>query len=123
MMRPRTLLALAALGEEEDFAEIDGRYPDDSMCGTLYNRALMAFNSEPSDRKKADALLKGAIKRNPHVVDLLLGDDEPPTPGSYTLGSAEEAASFARYAWATWLALPDALEWLKETIRPQPSKA
>lgn len=119
-VRQQALLALAALGEEEDFAELDARYADDSMCGTLYNRALMEFNRETRDRTKADALLKSAIKRNPHVPAMLLADDEPEDlAGMYSLGSAEEAENYARYAWAVWQAVPEALEWLTETQQPK----
>lgn len=119
-VRQQALLALAALGEVEDFAELDAQYADDSMCGTLYNRALMEINRENADRTKAEALLKSAIARNPHVPAMLLANDEPEDlAGMYSLGSAEEAKAYARYAWAVWQAVPEALEWLEGTQQPK----
>lgn len=117
-VRELAMLVLAAIGGTVAFGELDARYPDDNMCGTLYNRALMAFVD--GDRAKAGQLLKAAIKRNPHVPGLLTAEDEPDRyGGAYPLGSEEEALQFCKFAWVMWQVVPGALDWIEEQQQPK----
>jgi tetratricopeptide (TPR) repeat protein len=119
-VRQVALLCLATLCDPDTFHELDTRYEDDDMCGTLYNRALMEFHDVGGDRKKADSLLKAAIKRNPHVAHMLCSEQEPAVASQmYTPGSPEEAAGYVRYAWSTWLCVEGAVEWVQETQQPK----
>lgn len=116
--REPAMLVLAALRDTELFLKLDAQFPDDDMCGTLYNRALMAFVD--GDRAKATRLLKAAIKRNPHVPGLLTAEDEPDRyHGAYTPGSEEEALQFCKFAWVMWQVVPGALDWLGELQQPK----
>lgn len=117
-VREPAMLVLAAIRGTETFQKLDAQYPDDDMCGTLYNRALMAFVD--GDRAKAGQLLKAAIKRNPHVPGLLTAEDEPDRYlGGYTPGSEEEALQFCKFAWVMWQVVPGALDWIEEQEQPK----
>lgn len=119
-IRQFLLLCMAALVMEKAFKEIDKKYKDDAFSSTLYNRALMAFTTQHKD---ADKLLRDAIQRNPHVVDLLLEADEAdgPAPRSVELGSREEAMGYTEFAWTMWHNVPGCMEWV-ERVAKEPRK-
>ncbi len=112
-VRQSALLCLAGLGDEESFKEYDGRYKDDNMCGTLFNRALMQHRA--GHAANALELLKKANARNHHVMPLLLAAEPPEDQyGLFSIGSQEEALDYARYAWAVFHAMPGAMDLLKQ---------
>ena len=115
-VRQYLLLTHAGLIMEKEFKELDKRYKDDAFCSTLYNRALMAFTAK---RKNADKLLRDAIQQNPHVVDLLLAEEEPDAqgPGSVMLGSREEAMGYTDLARSIWENVPDCMEWVERVAK------
>ncbi len=115
-IRQFLLLTFAGLVMEQRFKEIDMKYKDDAFSSTPYNRALMAFTTQ---RTNADKLLRDAIQRNPHVVDLLLEEDgsDKPAPGSVLLGSREEAMVYTELAWSIWHNVPGCMEWVERVAK------
>jgi len=80
-----------------------------------YARALLRFRQQgPSTTARKD--LQHALQANRHVADFLLDEEEMPErlPGSYKIGSEEEAAICADLLLEVWQATPGAIEWLAE---------
>jgi tetratricopeptide (TPR) repeat protein len=115
-IRARIVPILASLGRDDAADEVLGRFPADDMDASFYNRALMTFRHE-GDSGKARDELSAAIRRNPDVVETLLGRKELPEETlswSHSLSSEDEAALYVGYAEDAWESTPGALSWLAE---------
>ncbi|MDQ3100877.1 MAG: hypothetical protein M3R08_05795, partial [Bacteroidota bacterium] len=89
-------------------------FKDDAAAAAVFNRALHAFTTRGAG-PAAKKLLDVAIEANKHVVPILLQrDPDLPKPGSYMLGSKEEAISYLGTAHMIWHGVPGAIEWLKK---------
>jgi tetratricopeptide (TPR) repeat protein len=112
---PLAALLLEA-GHDDAFDGLLHRYAKDDSTLMAYAAALRAFRAH-GDAAASRRALRRAVKRNPHVVDVLLGLAAPPAGGSFAPGSIEEAAYCAVILEAAWERTPGALEWLEERER------
>lgn len=93
-------------------------YTEDISASIAYARALLSFRKE-GDSADARKHLDLAVKRNPHMVKLILGGREIPevTSEHYTLGSKEEAIAYAPDALPAWRKTSGAVAWVKSWRR------
>ncbi len=101
-----------------DSEELDAlleRYAEDYFAMTAWTRVLASLRNG-DDAARTKHLLDEARKRNPHVVDFLLGaqplwDDV----GEYVaIGKESEAAHYAETCLRHWRDTPGAITWLRE---------
>ena len=104
-----------AAGRDSEALELLQRYPEDFKAEWLYSMALLAFRHSGADTNSA-AKLRGAMKRNPHVPDFLLGRKPMPSsmPPQYAIGSRDEAIIYTDVHRDNWRKSQGALEWLKQ---------
>ena len=109
------MLWLLETERAEDLEALFEEYSDDAMADGLYPRVLFAFRLY-GDSRQTRAILKEAIKWNPHVPDCLLGRRRPSRSMSeyVAVGGEDEAANHALAALPLWRKTPGALEWLAE---------
>ena len=95
------------------------RFPDDVAANWAYSRALLFFQlqSHPTDR--ANQALRKAMKANPHVPPLLLGEEPMPRdlPRFIGFGDVNEAAEYVAFAHDAWRHTSGALPWLRQQKR------
>lgn len=99
--------------EAEDLLERSD-YRDDASCEWAYGRALLRFREE-GDSSGARTALAEARKRNPHVIDLLVGTKRLPDalPQYLEIGGESEAISYAAERAEGWEQTSGALDWLR----------
>ncbi len=109
--------ALMILGDNRSTQDLLDCYPEDFGAAPAFNSALVAFRRR-GDTKVARKRLAGALKRNPHVADLLLDRGEFPDelPAGYTFGSLDEAAVYIIEAGHAWTESPGSLKWLADFV-------
>ncbi len=91
---------LLTQGRDAQAAEILQNYDEDS-ASWHYTNTLIEFrcNGASMATKKA---MRSAFEANPYVVQLLLSDEPPEIPSSYTVGSPEEAANCISELTEAW---------------------
>jgi tetratricopeptide (TPR) repeat protein len=101
-------------GEDAEAGKLLDSYDVDNSTPLAYARALLAFRKE-GDSRQARKQLELAVKKNPHMVKLLLGTgkvtEDPPE--YYRLGSKEEAIAYGPDAFPAWQKTAGAVAWLK----------
>ncbi len=115
---------VAAKADDEAWQLLD-EYPGDDMAAWAYTRALLAFRKK-GDSPQAIAALRRAIRQNPHVPALLLGDKPmPETPPEYTIfGDESEAVAYVYEDFNNWWKTRGAIAWLRaqQGSAPPPKK-
>jgi len=98
----------------EGVEAIQKQYKEDFGTQYSYNRALLLFKKFGPESKRASSQLEKAIERNLFVPRHLLGKTKMPKqiPGSYSMGSREEAIIYTDDALRAWKETPGALSWL-----------
>lgn len=118
-VRAMALEALFKLGKFEDALKIAEQYPDDAMSETMYGRALALFKL--GQRQEATMALQEAVEYLPLVGKELSKTKHrlPKTasPGFITMGGADEAYYYWERWGQFWEEDPEALEWLRGTMR------
>ncbi|MFN8489756.1 MAG: hypothetical protein U0350_19380 [Caldilineaceae bacterium] len=91
---------------------------DDGMAEWLYTAALIAFRAQGVG-PETDALLREALKMNPHVPAYLTGRKKIPVhlPPYIGFGDENEAVSYATSYLKHWRRTPGAVEWLKRVAK------
>ncbi|MCY3625917.1 MAG: hypothetical protein OXH82_04310 [Candidatus Dadabacteria bacterium] len=104
------LFALDDLSEVENLLEI---YREPDFAEWHWNMALLTFRRE-GDSADAASILDQAIEVNPFVPKLLTGATPVPVsmPPQYSLGSPEEAISYAFLNGKNWSDTKGALTWV-----------
>ncbi|HUW84847.1 MAG TPA: hypothetical protein VMZ31_18865 [Phycisphaerae bacterium] len=112
------LPALIELGRDKEAADLTAESGDEDTAAWAYARALLAFRMEGAGASSTK-LLQQAVKTNRHVPKYLLGNSEIPAslPGSFSLGSEEEASICAAELMDAWSGTPGAGKWLKAELR------
>ena len=97
-----------------------GRFPEDGAANWAYSRALLVFQLKGRATDMANQALSEAMKANPHVPPLLLGEEPMPRelPRFVGFGDINEAAEYAAFARDAWRHTSGALFWLKKQKRP-----
>jgi tetratricopeptide (TPR) repeat protein len=91
------------------------QFPEDAAANWAYNRALLFFQLKGQASEMADQALRGALKANPHVPPLLLGDQPMPRelPQFIGMGDLNEAVEYVAFAHNAWRHTSGALLWLR----------
>ncbi len=107
------LQCLLESGADEELGALLDRYGDDTSPEIRYTHALWMFRRQ-GPGAEANALLKNALKANPHVSGYLLKKKKlsKHVPEAAHEGSEEEAEAYAVGAADTWHGTLGALEWL-----------
>jgi tetratricopeptide (TPR) repeat protein len=107
------LNALLVAARDDEAGGLLRQYGDDPTALWQYGWALWAFRRD-GDCPAARQRLRAAFRANRHVPAYLTGDVEwtDATPGSYTLGSREEALVLVDELGDAWESSPGAVEWL-----------
>ncbi len=100
----------------EDARKLLQDYAGDNMASFAWGKVLERYLA--GDHAGAQRALKSARQENPFVELYLGGQRKPPDsmPGSYTLGSDEEALICVDSVGAAWAKHPAALSWLMEQL-------
>ncbi len=108
------------MGEEMRSSLLLDRYKREKSAVWLYGDALLKYWMRGEDRTSL-ARARKALKANPHVAALLLGDGcgRPPDPRTYAYGDESEAWFCTELLVGAWEREGDALEWLDE-VRKRP---
>lgn len=103
------------MGEEMLSSLLLDRYKNEKSAVWLYGDALLQYWVRGEDRTSL-ARTKKALKANPHVAALLLGDGfgRPADPRTYAYGDESEAWFCAELLVGAWTRDGDALPWLRE---------
>ena len=111
---------LLTTGDHDALEELLAAYEGDAFTEWAYAKVLLAFRK--GGRTDADAALRLAWERNPHVPGLLIGAKSLPRrlPDHYALGSREEAIVYVLQNKDNWSATPGALSWLAEAVQTLP---
>lgn len=108
---------LLASGYDAELQELLDRYPEEWSATWAYTRALHTFRTSGAG-PKADQALAAALEVNPFVPLYLLGllplPDEPPQ--YYGMGDENEALVYLAESADQWLASPESVAWLVETL-------
>ncbi|MDB5104218.1 MAG: hypothetical protein JWP91_1907 [Fibrobacteres bacterium] len=112
------LQCLLESGGDDELGALLIRYGDDTSPEIRFTHALWMFRRQ-GPGPVADALLKDALKANPHVPGYLLKRKpvSKRVPASAHEGSEEEAEAYASGASDTWHGTLGALEWLASRSR------
>ena len=102
------MFALDDLSEVEDLLET---YREPDFAEWHWNMALLTFRRE-GDSAGAASILDQAIEVNPFVPKLLTGTTPVSMPPQYSLGSPEEALSYAFLNGKNWSDTKGALIWV-----------
>jgi tetratricopeptide (TPR) repeat protein len=106
---------LLEMGRDEEVGVLLSEYPDHAGATLVYAGVLWEFrrNGDAADARKA---LAQALRVNPHVPEVLLDSSasEFLAPGSFALGSEEEALEAAVEIGRAWETTPGALDWLRQ---------
>ncbi len=108
---------LLATGGDAALADLLRQYPDEGSATWAYTRALAAFRRHGAGGP-ADAALRQALTTNPFVPAYLLGLKKLPRqlPAYVGFGDEHEAVAYIAEAAETWLATPQAVEWLATVL-------
>jgi tetratricopeptide (TPR) repeat protein len=106
---------LLELDAREELDALLTRYAEDYFAITAWTRVLASLRNGDDPARTKD-LLDEALKRNPHVVDFLLGAEQMRDDvGEYvTLGEESEAAHYAESCLRHWRATRGAITWLRK---------
>lgn len=98
----------------EGVEAIQKQYKEDFGTQHSYNKALLLFKKLGPESKRTSTQLEKAIERNLFVPKYLLSKVKMPKqiPGSYSMGSKEEAVIYTDDALRAWKETPGALNWL-----------
>ncbi|MGN0144588.1 MAG: DUF6398 domain-containing protein [Clostridium sp.] len=98
-------------GRLEEAEEILSRCEHDYLLDTIYNRAALLFKT--GKMKEAESALRRAYRRNPFVMDYLLGAKAvKDVKVAVRPGSSEEAMRYAKLGVEVWKG-SEMVEWLK----------
>ncbi len=116
-VRYQLLVWLLKAGSVADIDALLAEY-DDASAAWLFGAALHQFRTRGPDAT-ATAALREAIRFNPHVLPMLLGDVPFPDgpPDTYSPGEADEAEMYVCDAMAPWFEAVGAMEWAAEVTR------
>jgi hypothetical protein len=106
-------------GADERALELASAYPDDMLVATLFGRWLALWRL--GRRPGAESELRAAAKDRPRVVHALLAAEmaRPESdPYGIVVGGEEEAWLYREAMRETWLATPEALEFLRSLPPP-----
>lgn len=113
------LIAENRLSEAEKLLE---QFDDDFTAHMYYSKAILLFKKS-GDCSQAQAALEKAVKKNRHVISLLISLEElPEDTGQFTPGSPEEAASYLAASAKTWMEDESTLKWISEFIEKKLDK-
>lgn len=117
-IRYSLLNLLLEMQRDQEASALIKEYADDGMAEWVYTQALLAFRQQGAGAR-ANAALRKAIKRNPHVPAYLLGKKKLPArlPPYIGFGDENEAVHYASGYLKHWRRTPGAVEWLKETVK------
>ncbi len=117
-MRSFLVSKLFTLDDLTGVADILETYREPFFCEWNWNMALLLFRRE-GDSAAADSALAEALENNRFVSELLIGTRRIPAamPQYYTLGSLEEAATYAFLNEINWSGTKGALFWIAEKTK------
>lgn len=97
-----------------DIEKLLKKFPDDGTAHWEYNLALYFFKKFGPESDKTINQIKAAVKSNPFIEKYLTGKLKEPkqSPGSFSLGSKEEAICYFQDSAIPWINTSSALEWL-----------
>ncbi|HKQ56390.1 MAG TPA: hypothetical protein VJY35_00865 [Candidatus Eisenbacteria bacterium] len=109
---------LIEMGRDDEAAAVLGGYDEDISAMLRYARALVEFRRE-GDGDLARRWRAAGIRANPHAVKYLIGNEALPgrRPGSYALGSEDEAVLVGFALAASWKGTAGAVEWMRAARR------
>jgi tetratricopeptide (TPR) repeat protein len=118
-VRDVLLPALFAMGRDGEAGKLLQQFGGDISAAWKYGWALWTFRRE-GDSELARQRLREAVRANRHVPRYLTGKAEwpGPLPGSYALGSEEEAVICADELGDAWRRTPWAEHWLN-AVKPK----
>lgn len=113
-VRYELLPVLLAQGRLEEARALMKRFQDDCEYSVVFAWGRVLERQMSKDDAGAVQALAAARKQNAHMEGYLNGRRKLPKnrPGSYTLGSKEEALCYADALLLAWKAHPEASEWL-----------
>lgn len=118
-LREELVRLLLERGDAKGALEICGRYPDDAMAGTLFNRPLALFLL--GRHVEAEHALREAMAMRPHLLPMLLAAEAkaPRTEGQFVrVGGKEEAWIYREDHRVLW-ANSGALTWARGVGAPK----
>ena len=91
-------------------------FEQEHTTALIYSRALLLFQVKDKSMARANRVLREALRANPHVPALLLGEQAMPEQTSPFVGSGDlsEAAEYVSTAYDAWRQTSGALFWLRE---------
>ena len=110
-------------GDDTRALALADEYPDDAFVETLFGRGLALWRL--GRQAEAEVALAAAAADRPRVVAALLAREmKPPEihPDRVTVGGEDEAWLYRESMRETWLAAPDALEFLRRAPTPAPRR-
>jgi tetratricopeptide (TPR) repeat protein len=112
-LRHELLPAYLALNRLEPARALLQKY-DEAGLGAVFSWCAVLERWLSGDLPAAKQALAVARKQNPHIQVYIKGHREVPNelPGSYSIGSKEEALCFAEVLRSAWARHPQALTWL-----------
>lgn len=117
----RYMLAICLLEErtpeaQSTLQDLLDRFPDDAAANWAYNRALLFYQLKQQPTDMADQGLADAMRANPHVPPLLLGEKPMPQdlPQVIGFGDVDEAVEYVAFALDAWRHTSGALPWLRK---------
>lgn len=108
----------------EEIERLISIFPEDGSAHWEYNLSLYYFKKFGGSSAKAIKQLQIAYEANQFVEQYLTGKKEIPkdVPGSYSIGSKDEAVCYAHDSILPWAATSGALEWLGSANFKAPGK-
>ena len=104
-------------GRDAEALELGKRYPDDMFADTRYGVGLALYRL--GRETEAAEALHSAVGDLPRVLQYLLRnriDQPPPDEHGLLLGGEYQAWMYREDMRATWLAVPDMKDWLKQFV-------
>lgn len=95
------------------------QFKDEGTAQFNYNKTLYYFKKYGSESKKAITQLNKSVDRNKFIPSYIIGKIKMPSqiPGSYSMGSEEEAIIYADEAFQVWIQTPGAIDWLTQNLQ------
>ncbi|MBI2027467.1 MAG: hypothetical protein HYS98_06670 [Deltaproteobacteria bacterium] len=117
-VRYNLLNFLFILNDLNGVKKLLNQYRGDCSAEWAYSQLLYTFVTDSKKDEELDKCYEKALKINKYVVDYILGKKRISTrlPSSYTMGSNEEAVSYAVEGKAVWLKYPQAIKWLQSKV-------
>jgi tetratricopeptide (TPR) repeat protein len=118
-IRYSLLNLLVGLDRNAEAQTLLAEHEEDGMAEWLYTRALLTFRAEGAS-KAAEKALQDALEQNPHVPPYLIGRKRVPNrlPPYIGWGDENEAKIYASSYLPHWRRTPDAVDWLKDYLKP-----